>query len=244
MKASEIIGRVGIALNDVQRVRWTLAELVNYINDGQRQIVMLLPDANAVTASIKLDVGTRQRIPATAGTDPNGVAVVPGIRLLRLTRNMGVDGMTPGRAIRETSRAALDNELPDWHAETPSLTVQNFVYDNVAPKQFHVYPPAQADVYVEAIYSGIPKTVEVDQSGVTAGTDDLDLPDEYLSPLVDYVLARCYAKDAEFAGNTARATAYMQTFSTTIGMSKELGGAASAPQAATPTPAAVPELGG
>ncbi len=245
MEATAVIERVGLALNDVQHVRWTLPELANYINDGQRQIVMLLPDANAVTASIKLRPGTRQVIPVTAGTDPNGATVLPGIRLLRLTRNMGSDGMTAGRAVRETSRAALDNELPDWHSEAASATVQNVVYDNAAPKQFSVYPPvpAQPDVYVEAIYSGIPTSVEVDQNGPTATTDTLDLPDEYLAPLVDYVLARCYAKDAEFAGNTARAAAHMQTFSTTIGMSKELGGAASAPQTATPTPAAVPELG-
>lgn len=240
MRASTVIERAGIALFDTKHVRWTQPELIGYINDAQRQIVTLRPDSNSVVASLLLTPGTRQQLPVTRGNDPNGTTTPPGLRLLRVNRNMGVDGQTPGRAVREYSSAVLDNEIPDW--QTMSATaVEGFIYDTVTPTTFYVYPgaPPLGTVYVEAAYSGMPAAVVSGASGVpTPASDDLDLPDQYLAPVIDYVLARCYAKDAAYAGDTARAQAHMQAFSSTLGVSLKLGEIASSPQKAQPTPAA------
>lgn len=244
MLASEIIRRASTALFDATNVRWSQGELVDYINDGQRQIILLRPDANSVTASLKLVAGSKQSIPTTEGTDPNGVPTPKGVRFLRAVRNMGSDGKTPGRAIRECSRVALDNEVPDWHFANPSPTVQHYIFDNVAPRNFYVYPaiPSGGNVYAEIVYSGLPVTVLKNADGSpTSATDLLTLPDQYINALLDFVLARCYAKDASYAGNMQRAQVHIESFGNSLQVTMSTEFLAAAAQQATPTPAAAPQ---
>lgn len=244
MRATEIIQRASIALQDTTNVRWSMQELVNYINDGQRQIILLRPDSNAVTASVKLVPGSKQSIPMADGTDPAGVSTPKGIRFLRAVRNMGANGLTPGRAIRECSRVALDNELPDWHSANASEIVQHYIFDNIAPKVFYVYPsiPTPSNTYIEVVYSGLPVTVLTNGDGSpTTGTDVLTLSDQYVNALLDFVLMRCYAKDASYAGNMQRAMAHLEAFGNSLNVSMTTEFMAAAAQLATPTPAAAPQ---
>jgi hypothetical protein len=239
--ATEVIRRASTALFDATNVRWSLGELVDYINDGQRQIILLRPDSNSVTASIKLGIGSKQSIPLVDGTDPNSVPTPKGVRFLRAVRNMGSDGRTPGRAIRECSRVALDNEVPDWHFANPAATVQHYIFDNIAPKTFYVYPaiPNPSNTYIEMVYSGLPVTVLKNADGSpTSPTDLLTLSDQYINALLDFVLARCYAKDASYAGNMARAQAHIQSFGASLSATMTTEFTAAAAQQATPTPAA------
>jgi hypothetical protein len=239
--ATEIIRRASTALFDATNVRWSQGEIVDYINDGQRQIILLRPDANSVTASVKLVPGSKQSIPVADGTDPNGVATPKGVRFLRAVRNMGTDGRTPGRAIRECSRVALDNEVPDWHFANPSSTVQHSIFDNIAPKTYYVYPacPASGNVYIELVYSGLPVTVLKNADGSpTSATDQLTLSDQYINALLDFVLMRCYAKDASYAGNMSRAQVHLEAFGNSLNVTMTTEFLAAAAQKATPTPAA------
>lgn len=244
MLATEVIRRVSTALFDPTNVRWSLSELVDYINDGQRQIILLRPDSNAVTASLRLVSGSKQSIPLVDGVDPNTVPTPKGIRFLRAVRNMGGDGRTPGRAIRECSRVALDNEVPDWHFANPAAVVQHYIFDNIAPKTFYVYPavPQAGNVYAEIIYSGLPVTVQKNGDGSpTSATDLLTLSDQYINALVDFVLMRCYAKDASYAGNMQRAQVHLEAFGNSLNVSMSTEFLAAAAQQATPTPAAAPQ---
>lgn len=160
-----------------------------------------------------------------------------GIRFLRATRNMGSDGLTPGNAIREGSRVALDAEYPEWHTATGSK-VEGFVFDNVSPATFYVYP-AVAGSWIEITYSALPDTVAVDGSDVpTTATNTLTLPDQYGPALIEYVLFKCYSRDSEDAGNMARSSAHLQAFGAALNADVNAGGMASSPQLATPTPAA------
>ena len=43
---ANILARVESILQDTSNVRWTEAELLNYLNDGQREIANLAPSAN------------------------------------------------------------------------------------------------------------------------------------------------------------------------------------------------------
>lgn len=239
MKASDIISRVSIALFDQTNVRWSKAEIVNYINDGQAQIILLRPDANAVVGSLRLATGTKQTLPTVGSTDPNGVPLPPGIRFLRMVRNMGSDGKTPGRAVRECSRVALDNEIPDWHTTNPGAVVMHHIFDNIAPKTFYVFPPvaSTATVYAECIYAGTATSVSIDVNGVITN-DTLTLDDTYINALFDFVMARCYAKDASYAGNMQRALTHAEAFGNALGVTQQLQFLAAAAQSATPTPAA------
>lgn len=197
---------------DVSRVRWTDAELIDYINDAQRQIVVHRPDANARNVSVALAAGTKQALPAG------------GVRFLRAVRNMGALGNKPGRSIRETTREALDSERVDWHSEAPNAdgSVTHLAFDPVNPKTYYVYPQAKAGVQIEIVYSALPTVVV----GIN---DALALDDIYINPVIDWVLYRSYSKDADYAGNMGRALQHMQSFATELGV--EMAAAMSPPAA-------------
>lgn len=226
MLASDIIDRVSTAIFDATSVRWAVPELLRHITDAERQIIVLRPDAGSITATLTLVAGSKQSIPANTG-----------IRFLRAIRNMGLSPSAdaPGRAIRECSRVALDNEMPDWHYANPAAVIQHYVFDNIAPKIFYVYPPAQAGTKIEAVYSAVPVAV-------TAAGQTLTLSDQFVNAVVDWVLFRCYAKDAAYAGNMQRAQAHLEMFANTLQVNMNTEFMAAAAQAATPTPAAAAQV--
>lgn len=227
MLASDITTRVARILSDTSNVRWTLPELLDWVSDGERMVVLFRPDANAVNEAVRLVGGTRQTLPPR------------GTRFLRAVRNMGAGGTQPGAAIREASRVPLDAEQPDWHTTPTSAIVAHYVYDNIDPKHFYVYPCVAGSynvpsaTYIEIIYAANPIAV------TTAG-QTLTLDDQYLNALVDWALYRAYTKDAAYAGNAQRAAAALGSFASQLDISLKNGFQAAMAQAASPTPAAAP----
>lgn len=203
MLVSEILERCGRLLSDPTHVRWAVDELIDYINDAQKQIVLLRPDANSRNEAVALVAGSKQSLPAS------------GLSLLRVTRNMGADGQTPGRVIYPTLRSALDAETPDWHTKQ-GQNVQHYIYDPMVDrKTFYVYPSPPAGWYVEIAYSSTP-------AEVSSETDTLELNDQYINPIIDWVLYRSWAKDAEYAGNVSRAQMHEQAFYNQLGTNNEV----------------------
>lgn len=186
VNAQAIIERASVILQDTSNIRWPVNELLNWLNDGQREIVALAPDAYTRTENVLLVPGTKQTIPGI------------GIRLIDISRNMGVTGATPGRAIRPVDRAVLDAQRPNWHFETASAEAKHYMFDRRNPKVFYVYPP-QPNVpgYVEITYSSAPTDVSQGQPIV--------IDDIYANALLDYILYRAYSKDAEYTQNAERA---------------------------------------
>ena len=71
-----IVDRVQTTLQDTTGIRWPVVdELVLWINDAQREVALIKPDAAAMNETIPLVAGTKQSIPAL------------GNRLLRVVRN-------------------------------------------------------------------------------------------------------------------------------------------------------------
>jgi len=197
--AQTIISRASVLLQDTNNVRWPQAELLEWLNDGQREVVSLRPDAYPTVGNVTLVAGTRQTLPPE------------GIMLVDVVRNMGTDGTTPGRAIRKVPREMLDTHQPDWHSMTSAAATLHYTFDPKAPRTFYVYPPAQADRRVECLYSTNPPDVAAVGNVIT-------LEDIYSNALIDYVCFRAYSKDAEHADNAARAAAYRQSFENTLGL--------------------------
>ena len=73
---TKLLARIEATLQDTANVRWTEAELLNYIYDAQREITNIKPDATATHANVQLVTGTKQSIP----TD--------GLKLISVVRNM------------------------------------------------------------------------------------------------------------------------------------------------------------
>lgn len=173
--------------------RWLDAEMLDWLNDSQREIVILKPEASSVVTDVTLAAGTKQTIPAT------------GVRLLSVIRNTG------GKSIRRVDRNVMDSENPDWHTDTANNTVDHYIFDEDAPTVFYVYPPQ----------SGTPGQIEINYSAsptdLSALGDTIYLPDVYANAMLDYVLYRAYMKDTEYAGNLQRASSHYNAFFTSLG---------------------------
>ena len=147
---NELITRAANQLQDPDHTRWSMAELLNYINDCQRDIVMRKPDAYTKSESTVLAISEcKQSLPSDA------------IMLLDISRNLGTDGSTLGRAITRIERPVMDQQWPDWQTDTGAAEVQHYMYDEKDPLNFYVYPPqpAASPGYVELIYSAVPDPV-------------------------------------------------------------------------------------
>ena len=190
-------------LQDTTGIRWPVdGELLGWLNDGQREVVLNKPEASVKNESVVLTAGsTKQTIPAT------------GIMLMDITRNMGAAGTSPGKAIRLVSRDVLDAQRPDWHADANTGSyIQHFMYDPRDPKTFYVYPKAPATAhYLEVVYSAAPTDCATTAS--TIGIDDI-----YANALIDYVLYRAYSKDADYAQNGQLALAHFTAFMNSLGI--------------------------
>jgi hypothetical protein len=69
------------------------------------------------------------------------------------------------------------------------------------------------------MYSAYPTDIAVvaDGSLFSAVTGNVSLPDIYADDLLNYVMAKCYQKDSEFAGNEQRAAAYLSMVTASLG---------------------------
>lgn len=196
--AKSIIDKAVIQLTDIQGVRWTRAELLGWINDAQRQIVIISPNATNKISVVKLNAGTRQAIPSDGWT------------LLEVVRYMGTDGTKPGRAIRLTSRELLDAFNPDWHSDPQQSTPKHYVFDIQDQTAFFVYPPNNGKGYIELNYSPDPVDLVLE-------SETIKLNNIFETAILDYVLYRACSKDAEYAPGLQLAAGYLSTFQASMG---------------------------
>jgi hypothetical protein len=209
IEVSSIIKRAGLTLNDEDHLRWTIEELLEWINEGTGAIVSARPSAGARIVAFPLSAGTQQEIPDDV------------VQLIDVIMNVSDEGAVPGRAIRKTERHLLDSADPDWHIRPGKPVIKHYTYDDRTPAIFHVYPPALANTWVKVAYSKIPDDV--------SGADDtIGLNVEFADALLNYVLYRCYSKDSEFS-NAGVANAFYQAFTASMGNN------AAGEQSTTPT---------
>lgn len=190
-----IMDRVGNVLQDDDHDYWTNDELIQWLNDAQREIVKNSPDANVITAVITPVKGTKQTLPDDA------------IRLVDVTRNMASDSITPLAAVRATEMKLLDSFDPNWHL-TESITISSFMFDERNALNFYVYPayPTAPVNKLEIVYNAVPAVVSL--------SGDITIPDIYAAAIVDYVLFRSFTKESEgTAQQLERASAHYRAFS-------------------------------
>ncbi len=194
-----ILSRAAVLLQDATNIRWPKLELLDWLNDGQREIVLKKPNAYVKNAALPLIMGSKQTIPSD------------GVQLLKVVRNL------PGNAIRIVDMEILDSQAPNWHMNAPQQQVVHYCYHEQDLKNFYVYPPNNGAGVVELVYSAAPPNTIL--GGVIA------IDDIYLSALVDYVMYRAYGKDAEFAADPQRANNHYIAFSNALGgkMQMEVG---------------------
>jgi hypothetical protein len=209
----EFFRRVSTQLQDLdaqagQFYRFKQSMLVDATNDGQRVLAKYLPSSCSRVDVIKLVPGTKQSIELITAarikpSDGSTAVDMHGNRLISLPiRNMGANGLTPGRAIRPGSRAVLDAISPNWHTEV-GTAVREVIYDPQTPKYFWVYPGVgTTDVWLDIPWLpdpiAIPQGAAVDTykfDGVS--TVLLSIDDKNVDDLMNYVIARARLMDGE-----------------------------------------------
>lgn len=205
VSAQSVVRRVVETLQDNTSVRWPVNELVRYLNDGQREIVLHRPDAMVTNTTLTLAAGSRQALPAN------------GVKLIEVVRN---NSASSKRAVRLVNREILDAQAPGWHAIPGAAEVLHFMYDPRDPKVFYVYPPALNTAAIDIVYAALPTDIAEPADGATwtAVTGNISVPDIHANALQDYMLYRAYTKDSEYAGNVGRAQAHFTAFAQSLGL--------------------------
>lgn len=217
--AKTIIDKASVLLGDVAATRWTTAELLGWLNDGQRELVTLAPQTNIKNVPLHLVSGIKQSLPSDA------------IILLDIPYNSGSAGTTVGTVINHVPKEIMLKRIPGWTATLPSSVVKHYIYSASDPLIFYIYPPQPtATKYVECVYSAVPALI----ANATAGTK-ITLDDQYQNALLDYLLYRSFSKDTDSANQTARGTEYYKMFISAIaskmGVDSTLSNPTKAPQA-------------
>lgn len=202
MQCSVVLTQVRKMLNDPSAVTWTDAgDLIPALNDALRALVAVRPDAASSTATHLLSAGTKQAIP----TD--------GVRLLKVIRNKGEDGLSTGSAIKHSTIPAMDAVFPQWHSQTGQTTIREYFYDPMAPREFWVYPPAPSSPVI-----GVELTYVKILTAISATTDTFPV-DDYFAPAVQaWMVYRLWSGDDEQSPNYQAAQAQYKVFSDLLGL--------------------------
>lgn len=195
--AQKIVDDAQIVLQDTGAVRWAEAELFGWLNHGQRELVGVKPTAYVKNETVEMAAGTKQSTPSGA------------TGLVAVVRNMG-SGSTPGPAVKPIALSMMDALVPDWHSATANGVTQYYMTDPGNIRNFYLYPPQPATpTSLELVYPCIPADVAAIANAIT-------LDDIYAVALMDYILFRAFAKDAETA-NESKAGAYYKKFIDSLG---------------------------
>lgn len=189
ISTSAILPRCSERLQDAGFVRWTTVELLRHLYDGVQALITARPDVYTTTTTIIPVAGARQTLPSDA------------IALVDVLNNTA----TSKRAVTKVSQALLEATNRDWMSATGSDISLNYMYDLRTPRTWYVYPPASGTGSVDLVYSVFPTEVTVVGGGY-------DISQQWQNVLLDYVLGRAYAKDAEYGGNATMSAAHMAAF--------------------------------
>ena len=216
--ARDIFEKAGILLNDTGKLssvrRWPLLELCGWLNDGLGASVIQKPSATAKNVTLPLVRGTLQTI-------PDGYVSI--LRPVRNMRNESSDRQ-PRRTISVVSNEQLSDVNPAWHDEYSvnyAQQVKHFVFDEVNPRAFYVYPGNDGTGSMEAVLCAEPQVVAplneyVDE--LSSYEVEIELEDIYAGVLLDYVLYRARSKDAQDAGSATRAALHYHQFANALGI--------------------------
>jgi len=206
VKVIDLVNKAQTILQDTTSTRWPQDELVGWLNDAYREVILLRPDANSESGTFSCKAGTRQVL-----TDEFPSA----LRLLDVVRNTATNSSQG--AVRIIERQILDDQRRCWHAEDQSESIEHFMFDPKLPREFLVYPPASTDAQLEVVFSSVPVGHDA-QTDYSTSMETIKVVDSYANALLDYMLYRAYSKDAEYAANAERAMAHYEAMQRAIGV--------------------------
>ena len=218
MKVKDILDRVTTLYNDTDYIRVPESTYFKFIYDALNQLVLLRPDCHVKTDIIKLNTGTRQRLPS------NGCALIDiYMNKKAVITDEGDTVFHDSYPITRVDRIELDYSSA-WHTwfKSDKKYVTEFAYDTKSPDTFWVTPPVEdSSVYVEVDYS-YPFYDILSIDDVQEIRDyEIDLPDIWMGPICNYVLHLLYSVDSTSQLDRQIAQSYLQSFYQSINLEYE-----------------------
>jgi hypothetical protein len=216
--AQEIVTEVRGELNDedTSDLRWSDADMLVYVNAGQREIVTLLPEANTIEAitTVNTDNQSRHTIPSD------------GIKFIKVSSNYDVTNTVRGPMLRRMDIDALEGAFEFWgmipirewprvpnfediHTE---VRYENFAHDPREPTIFYMYPGNVTNNFsIQLVYAQLP-------ADLTGLGDTFLLDDQYQNAMVEYVLYRCLSRDGRYGPGTSARKELLNNFRQVLGL--------------------------
>jgi hypothetical protein len=207
--------------------RWPEIELIRYANFGRMALAKFLPTVSSRTDAVKLAPGTKQNLGRVLAAnilpgDGSTAADTDGIAFMRAMRNMGSNGLTPGRAIRgPVDRYTKDAFAPNWASET-GTEVLEIIFNKDLPLTFNVSPGPAASpaVWIQIEWmanlpvlpaGGDPGAEKYVELGAEASRV-IGVPDQYAEDLHNYIVAMALLKGSKNTANAPKAQFHASLF--------------------------------
>lgn len=199
--ASAIFAGCAELMEDDSNVTYLAADFLRWLNEGQRAVCIVQPEAYAVRGIITLTAGGVRH----TASDSDVRAI------LEVYRNTNSGGTNAGRAVIQCDRQTLDEYNPNWQSVDATTEIKNWWIDERDPTTFWSYPPAHGSTpcYVEALLAKTP-------ADVAAIGDAITLDDIYQPALTEWVMHRFTGRDSEDTPNVQRSQMHLQKFVTLV----------------------------
>jgi len=190
--AQSVITRAQRLLHDLSNTHWSSTELLEYLNEGQRQIAAVVPTSYVKSATSALTAGSMQALP------------VDGQMLV------DVPMMSTGQYVRRANfkDAGAFSATP----EAASTIISEFWYNPATPKVWWCWPPSDAAGSVYLQYAAVPADIAI---GAAILIDDVWEP-----ALLNWILFRALSKEKQTKDNV-RADLYLSAFNAAVGGSAQ-----------------------
>lgn len=195
IRVQELLERAAIQLYDESLTNWSEPELIAWLDEALGALAGIRPDLFMQTSTVQLVPGCRQQT-------MNG-----SIRVIRVLATRETESGPP-RAVTQFDIRSMSAARPDWQGDPPGR-MRQFALVNDADV-FYCYPPQpQPAHWADIEHVRMPEIPDPGADGY-AGIE-IDVDPRFKRTLLDYMLYRAYAKDAESA-SVQQAGAYYQAF--------------------------------
>lgn len=173
-------------------VGWSDPELLGYLDEALKASANAKADFYVVQATVTLSAGILQQIPAD------------GVSFMDATYNTATN-----RVVTQVDKALLEEANRFWPAATQQAEVENYTFDPRYPRLFVVFPPNDGTGSISLTYGAVPPLPATDT--------DLAVSDNFVPPLVDFVLSRAWDKGSK-RRDPAKAQYHRQMWATALGL--------------------------
>lgn len=137
-----LLSRAAQTLNDPAGRYWSSDTLLDYLNAGLTQIVMMRPDAYTQVRDVALVAGVNQTLPDD------------GMQFLDAHYNVA-----SGQGILQRSMDTLTHAIPTWAKATAATDILHVIPDERDPSRYRCYPPSNGSSVISLEFSAIPPQV-------------------------------------------------------------------------------------